>query len=408
MKKTLINAVVFTMLVVCNCFSQFKINNNSVGIPKATTTQISQILNPETGMVVYDSSTNCLKMFNGTKWVSVMTNDIVNIPTASINSGSFTECQIVTLATNSITNKIYYTIDGTTPTITSNLYSTPVKISSSSTLKAMAVNDCKINSDIMTKSYAITPLNGQIGGIHYAYWNFGTPLFTTFEINFKVYDYPRNSDGSISNDGLYFQMNQATINGHGFYYGIQNTVTNPATQVSGRGFIFSRFGTTDLSNIQIAPNGFTEAGTYEGPFISVRRYYDWKPQSYKFKLIKTSTDAVGDWYSIYLKDLVTLQEEFMGAIRFPLVPLNQQGISNNGISWTEIYSKVNANTPLPNWHISVSNPVVNSNTNFVNVLTSYSQTMQNTDIFYNSTDKEMHFYMGANVCREHSAGTFNR
>lgn len=408
MKKTLINSVIFTMLFVYNCFSQFKININSVGIPKASTSQISQILSPEPGMVVYDSSTNCLKMFNGTKWVSIMTNDIVNTPTASINSGSFTECQIVTITSNSITNKIYYTTDGTTPTITSNLYSTPVKISISSTLKAIAVNDCKINSDIMTKSYVITPLNGQIGGIHYAYWDFGIPRVTISEITCKIYDYPKNSDGSINSDGLFFQMNQATINGQTFYYGIQTAMTNHTTQVTGRGFIFSRFGTTDLSNVQTAPNGFTEAGTYEGPFISVRRLYDWKPQSYKFKILKTSTDAIGDWYSVYLKDLVTLQEEFMGAIRFPLVPLNQQGISNNGISWTEIYSKVNANTPLPNWHISVSNPVVNLNTNFLNVSTSYAPIMQNTDIFYNSIDKEVHFYMGANVCREHSAGTFIR
>lgn len=400
-------AQVITLLPTSATFDSGN-QSNYIKYPILTTNQINQIPNPTKGIVVYDSSTNCLKMYNGTQWVSFLTNEKIDSPNTSISSGIYNECKIVSINTNSVSNKVYYTIDGSNPTITSQVYSTPIRISTTTTLKAIAMNDCKISSDIMTNNYVITPVNGQIGGIHYVNWNFGIPLFTTFEINFRVYDYPKNSDGSINGDGLYFQMYNAYINGQQFYFGIQTTVRNPATNVTGRGFIFSRFGTLDLSNAQVPPNGFTEVGTYEGNFISIRKYYDWKPQSYKFKLVKTRTDAIGDWYSIYLKDLVTLQEDFMGAIRFPIVPLGQQGINNGSGSWTEIYSKVNTNTPLPNWHISLSDPIVNTNINFVTGESIYATNMKNTDIYYDSSNKEFHLLMGTNICREHAAGVYSR
>ena len=418
MKK--LSILLFSYFSIFNSYSQsttflpgsasFDSGNQSkfIKYPSLSTTQISQILNPTSGMVVFDGTTNCLKMYNGTKWVSFLTNDKVDLPTASVNSGTYNECKIVTLNTNSTTNKIYYSLDGSTPTTSSTQYTTPLKVNSTTTLKAIAVNECKINSEIMTNNYNITPINGQIGGIHYVNWNFGIPQLTTFEINFKIYDYPRNSDGTLNGDGLYFQMYNATLNGQVFYFGIQTSTRNPATNATGRGFIFSRFGTQDLSNAQTAVNGFTESANYEGPFISVRKFYDWKPQSYKFKITKTSTDAVGDWYSVYLKDLVTMQEDFMGAIRFPLVALSQQGMNSGSGSWTEIYSKANPNTPLPNWHISLSNAIANQNINFVTGESIYAPTMKNSDIFYDSSNKECHIYMGANICREHNATVFQR
>jgi len=50
---------------------------------------------------------------------------------------------------------IYYTTDGAAPTASSNLYSSPLAINSSTTLKAIAIKDNMTNSDIGSASFTI-------------------------------------------------------------------------------------------------------------------------------------------------------------------------------------------------------------------------------------------------------------
>jgi hypothetical protein len=51
---------------------------------------------------------------------------------------------------------IYYTVDGTTPTVLSNVYSAPVVVAQTETLKALAVKAGSSNSTIGTASYVIS------------------------------------------------------------------------------------------------------------------------------------------------------------------------------------------------------------------------------------------------------------
>lgn len=80
----------------------------------------------------------------------------VATPTFSPVSGAYTEAQSVTIdcATDGAT--IYYTIDGTDPTETSNVYSSPIAVSETTTIKAMAVKSEMDNSGIASAVYAIT------------------------------------------------------------------------------------------------------------------------------------------------------------------------------------------------------------------------------------------------------------
>ena len=59
----------------------------------------------------------------------------------------------------------------------------------------------------------------------------------------------------------------------------------------GHGLIFSRFGTTDLAEVITADGGFSEAGTYEGPFVSVRRAYGWTIGDYRLRLARADGDT---------------------------------------------------------------------------------------------------------------------
>ncbi|ONI47972.1 hypothetical protein AN643_03660 [Candidatus Epulonipiscioides saccharophilum] len=79
----------------------------------------------------------------------------VAIPTANISAGTYSQAQNITLATSTPGAKIYYTLDGSTPTTSSLVYSAPINISSTTTLKAIATKSGMDNSPIFEAKYTI-------------------------------------------------------------------------------------------------------------------------------------------------------------------------------------------------------------------------------------------------------------
>ncbi|GFP76124.1 chitobiase/beta-hexosaminidase C-terminal domain-containing protein [Clostridium fungisolvens] len=77
-------------------------------------------------------------------------------PVANIPGGSYTSSQVIALSDATSGASIYYTIDGTTPTAQSNLYTTPITISSTSTLKAVAIDSSGNSSEVLSNTYTIT------------------------------------------------------------------------------------------------------------------------------------------------------------------------------------------------------------------------------------------------------------
>lgn len=83
----------------------------------------------------------------------------VATPSFSPISGNYTSAQTVTLATSTLGATIRYTIDGSTPSSSSTIYSTPINVSNSSTIKALASKSGAPDSAINTASYMITPIS---------------------------------------------------------------------------------------------------------------------------------------------------------------------------------------------------------------------------------------------------------
>lgn len=326
-------------------------------------------------------------------------------PTFSLPGGTYNNFQTAKINLSIKGAQIFYTLDGTEPSIYSFQYSKPLEIRKAGTtkVKAIAIKDGYQNSSVATAVYTIDygdSALGEIGGLHYSWWDFGTTNFKNLYINITIYDEPDN------NDGLYFQMYQGTINGVGFYFGLQTDVYNQNTGSSGKGLIFSRWETRDLSNVNTVQGGWSQSAGYEGNFVGIRKNYEWTNHSYQLKISYTESDGVGDWYGVWIYDFNNSTGDYLGSIRFPSVESGDSGIANGAVTWTELYSKEIKETPIPTWHVSIDKiySIINGNkTNAVSASSAYSK-INNTDIYYDSATKKIHFIMGSNVNREHDAG----
>ena len=86
------------------------------------------------------------------------TGQTVATPTFSPAAGTYGEAQNVSIACSTQGATIYYTTNGNAPTTSSSVYSSPITISQTTTVKAMAVKAGMTNSSVATATYTIQPL----------------------------------------------------------------------------------------------------------------------------------------------------------------------------------------------------------------------------------------------------------
>jgi hypothetical protein len=80
------------------------------------------------------------------------------VPVFSPKPATYTSTQSVTISDSTAGANIYYTTDGTTPTTSSNLYTGPITVSSTETVKAIAAASGYSNSGIATGLYTIAAM----------------------------------------------------------------------------------------------------------------------------------------------------------------------------------------------------------------------------------------------------------
>jgi hypothetical protein len=77
-------------------------------------------------------------------------------PTMTPGAGTYAQSVQVSMTSSTPNVAIYYTTDGTVPSAASNLYSTPITLSASTTLKAIAVASGFIQSTVTTNAYVVS------------------------------------------------------------------------------------------------------------------------------------------------------------------------------------------------------------------------------------------------------------
>ncbi len=103
------------------------------------------------------------------RWIQ----DAVEAPTFTPDGGKFTTDQIVEIASLTSKASIYYTTNGTEPTLSSTLYNGPITVSETTTIKAIAIKNDMLDSAVSSAtfekvpSYLVEVTNG-VGGGNYA------------------------------------------------------------------------------------------------------------------------------------------------------------------------------------------------------------------------------------------------
>jgi hypothetical protein len=86
---------------------------------------------------------------------SVTTLERITTPVASPAAGAVTSGTAITLSTTTAGATIHYTTDGSTPTTANTRYTSPISISTATTIKAIAVKSGMTNSSVLTAAYTI-------------------------------------------------------------------------------------------------------------------------------------------------------------------------------------------------------------------------------------------------------------
>ena len=82
----------------------------------------------------------------------------VAAPLFSISEGTYYSAQSLTLSSATLGATIYYTTDGSIPTVNSTVYITPISVSTSQYIKAIAIKAGMISSAVMAMNYIISPV----------------------------------------------------------------------------------------------------------------------------------------------------------------------------------------------------------------------------------------------------------
>ena len=97
------------------------------------------------GIYYFSKPTPKEKNGNGTEAVSYL-------PSSSVKSGAYNDGKNLTVSLNGNGN-IYYTLDGSTPTTSSKVYSSPLTIKTTTVLRIMSKESGKLKSDTQTYNY---------------------------------------------------------------------------------------------------------------------------------------------------------------------------------------------------------------------------------------------------------------
>ena len=188
-------------------------------------------------------------------------------PKFSVPAGTYTAAQVVALSGSTPGTAVHYTLDGTAPTASSALYTSPIKVSTSKTITAIAVAAGYSNSNAARAAYAIKQVSARgpvvptdaINATElqaYPHWRFahdpGTPG-TAFGSKKMV------GNPSLSGNAVDFDSGYSNYGGEIYHltFGLDAVATNFVYDAQIYIADGSEIGNLEMDMNQVIPNGDT-------------------------------------------------------------------------------------------------------------------------------------------------------
>ena len=240
-------------------------------------------------------------------------------------------------------------------------------------------------------------------GLAYVWWYWEDKVRGFQSIDFDITIHNDINTRELPDDaGLYLILFMSDISGTGYYFGIQTDVNDPGIgRGRGKGVIFSSWGTRDLSDVRVAPDGWHESAGHEGDFVGVRKTYRWGAGDYGVRIAADGEDDEGRWFGLWITDKSTGETTWCGSLRFDkfarLEPVGGTAPEIYGLGTTRAID-------VPEWHISLQRPVGDMNSPSSEAHINYSSRIPNSDITYDASNRTMHIYVGAATQRTTEEG----
>ena len=243
-------------------------------------------------------------------------------------------------------------------------------------------------------------------GLAYVWWDFGIDEFEDFQIDLDLHTDPAQKEEDYGKAaGMYLQVYHGEIGNVDFSFGIQTDVSRPRHGGQGKGLIFSRKKTRDAANARTTADGWIESSDDEGDFVGICRKYDFGKGSYRLRLTAIDADEKGVWYGYFVLNRQTDQEDYCGALRFPVQPNSEQPrprIKNGGGTWLEVYSQAKSLDQIPYWHVTVTGCYADHRRVSVQRASSdYSDQIPTADVEFDVARQATHFRVGRGAERKH-------
>ena len=239
-------------------------------------------------------------------------------------------------------------------------------------------------------------------GLAYVWWHWEDKVRGFQSIDFDLTIHNDVDAREISNDaGLYLILFMSDISGTGYYFGIQTDVYDPRVgRGRGKGLIFSRWETRDLSDVRVAPDGWHESSGHEGDFVGVRKAYRWGAGNYGVRIAADGEDDEGRWFGLWITDKSTDETTWCGSLRFDKFARLEPA----GGTVPEIYGVGTTRAIDVEWHISLQAPVGDMNSPSSEAYINYSSLIPNSNITYDTSNGTTHIYVGATTQRTTEEG----
>ena len=240
-------------------------------------------------------------------------------------------------------------------------------------------------------------------GLAYVWWYWEEKVRGFQAIDFDLTIHNDIDVRELPNDaGLYLILFSSDISGTGYYFGLQTDVHDPSVgRGRGKGLIFSRWGTRDLSNVRVAEDGWHESAGHEGDFVGVRKAYRWGAGDYRVRIAADGEDDEGRWFGLWITDKATGETTWCGSLRFDRF----SRLEPAGGTAPEIYGAgATRAIDVPFWNISLKKPVGDMNSPSSEAYIDYNALIPNSNISYDRSDSTVHIYVGGATQRTTEEG----